>query len=296
MNVYYLLIIIYYFVHSFIVCDQSCSRENSRIVRDYFIEAIYPIYEKNHLSIPYECIFSPNRDIFYQQELNKAKISNTQWLCKYCNKTFYSEYHLDKHLSNRHNDTLIQNEQSVCLADYCLIFRCDVLKQTKKSIRSVNPLARGPDIVIRKSKQFINEQQLTILRSRCASVINECVPHNIHHDNRVNIQHEMYAEVCAYLTTNRYLELPNYFKSLISFTTILSAAIFIFLCLIGIGILRRADWKFNDEEDESEKHLSDETISTATALLSKTPASGIIHSSKSPPSTIRHRVRFKSLD
>ena len=44
------------------------------------------------------------------------------------------------------------------------------------------------------------------------------------------------------------------------------------------------------------KHLSDETISSATALLSKTPANGIIHSSKSPISTIRHRVRFKSVD
>ncbi len=56
-------------------------------------------------------------------------------------------------------------------------------------------------------------------------------------------------------------------------------------------------FRFGDnDDDESEKHLSDEAISTATALLSKTPANSIIHSSKNPTPTIRHRVRFKSLD
>ncbi len=48
------------------------------------------------------------RDIFYRQELNKMKISNDKWLCKYCNKTFYSEYYLDMHFVNRHNDTLLK--------------------------------------------------------------------------------------------------------------------------------------------------------------------------------------------
>ncbi|CAF1662568.1 unnamed protein product, partial [Adineta ricciae] len=247
-------------------------------------------------TIPYECIFSSRRDIFYEQESNKVKISQDEWLCKYCNKTFYSEHHLDLHLSTRHNDTLVQDEQSVCLADHCLIFRCDVLKQAKISIRSINPLARGPDIRFIKSNKISNEQQLTILRSRCASIINQCIPHTIHHDTRVKIQHEMYAEVCAYLTTNKYFELPDYCKPLISFTTVLGAALLIFICLVGIGITRRSDWKFDEDEDESDKHLSDETISSATALLSKTPASGIIHCSKSPVNTVRHRVRFQAED
>lgn len=67
-----------------------------------------PIYEKNHVSIPTECIFSSQRDIFYHQELKKMKISNEKWLCQYCNKIFYSEHYLDIHLSNRHNETLTQ--------------------------------------------------------------------------------------------------------------------------------------------------------------------------------------------
>ena len=66
------------------------------------------MYEKNHVAIPLECVFSPMRDIFYRQELNKIKISNDRWLCKYCNKTFYSEFYLDLHFVNRHNNTLIK--------------------------------------------------------------------------------------------------------------------------------------------------------------------------------------------
>ena len=71
--------------------------------------------------------------------------------------------------------------------------------------------------------------------------------------------------------------------------------------LIGGIILQIFPMKFpssrfsHDDEDESEKHLSDETILIATALLSKTPTNSIMHSSKNPSSTtVRHRVRFKS--
>ena len=47
------------------------------------------------------------RDLYYRQELHKVKVSNDKWLCKYCNKTFYSEYYLDMHFVNRHNNTLL---------------------------------------------------------------------------------------------------------------------------------------------------------------------------------------------
>ncbi|CAF3424648.1 unnamed protein product [Rotaria socialis] len=276
---------------------KSCSRENSRLVRDYFIQALSSIYEKNHLSIPAECIFSSKRDIFHHQELHKVKVKPNEWQCKYCNKTFYSEYYLDMHLSNRHNDTLIQHEQSACLADYCSIFRCDALKRSKTLFQSFDPFARNSEDTRRKSKKVPNEQQLTILRSRCASIINECIPINIKYDTRVKAQHEMYAEICAYLTTNRYFELPNYYKSFISFTSIFCSFIFLFMCFIGVGIVRRSDWKFSDnDDDEPEKPLSEETISTATALLSKSPRNSIIHSPKNSTSTVRHRVHFESLD
>jgi hypothetical protein len=50
-----------------------------------------------------------------------------------------------------------------------------------------------------------------------------------------------------------------------------------------------------DENDEyqTEKHLSEDSISTATALLSTTPTNSIIQSSKNTTVSLRQRVRFK---
>jgi hypothetical protein len=49
----------------------------------------------------------------------------------------------------------------------------------------------------------------------------------------------------------------------------------------------------DNDEYQSEKNLSEDSISAATALLSTTPANGIIHSSKNTALSIRQRVRFK---
>jgi len=87
------------------------------------------------------------------------------------------------------------------------------------------------------------------------------------------------------------------------------------MCLVGIGVVTHSDWKYEflfyictlfdnliffssfrlDDNDEyqSEKNLSEDSISAATALLSTTPANGIIHSSKNTALSIRQRVRFK---
>ncbi|UJR27088.1 hypothetical protein I4U23_008389 [Adineta vaga] len=283
------------FLIHFGYCNKSCSREGSRIVRDYFTRALGPIYEKNQLAIPLECVLSPMRDLYYRQELHKLKVSNDKWLCKYCNKTFSSEYYIDLHFINRHNNTLLQNEQSVCLSDYCSIFRCDVLKRPKRSLKSLNPLARGSRITKKKSKRVINEQQLTVLRTHCSSLINRCIPQNVPRDVRVKLQHQMYAEVCAYLSLMRYFEMPTYRKPLVNFTIIFCLVIFIGMCLVGIGVVTHSDWKLDESEDyQSDKPLSDETISTATSLLSTDPSNGIIQSCKNTGSSVRQRVRFQS--
>ncbi|CAF4100850.1 unnamed protein product [Rotaria sordida] len=48
-----------------------------------------------------------------------------------------------------------------------------------------------PDVdVARRLKRIINEQQLIILRSRCASIMNQCIPQYINHDIRVQMQHK----------------------------------------------------------------------------------------------------------
>ena len=74
------------------------------------------------------------------------------------------------------------------MADYCSIFRCDVLKKPKKSLKSFNPLARSGGITKRKMKRILTEQQLHVLRTHCVSLINQCIPQNVHYDTRVKLQ------------------------------------------------------------------------------------------------------------
>ncbi|CAF0844611.1 unnamed protein product [Rotaria sordida] len=52
----------------------------------------------------------------------------------------------------------LDNEESLCLSDYYTIFRCDVLKRPKKSLKSLNPLSWGSGTIKQKNKKIINEQ------------------------------------------------------------------------------------------------------------------------------------------
>ena len=54
-----------------------------------------------------------------------------------------------------------QDDRAVCLADYCPIFRCEVLRNSKFFYRSDRYKKSTP-------KKVLNEHQLTILRSRCS--------------------------------------------------------------------------------------------------------------------------------
>ncbi len=73
---------------------------------------------------------------------------------------------------------------------------------------------------------------------------------------------QMYAEICAYLTGNKYFELPTYRvsdfvidkfskefilfpqKSLVNFTVIFCLVIFVGMCLVGVGVVTHSDWKY----------------------------------------------------
>jgi len=70
---------------------------------------------------------------------------------------------------------------------------------------------------------------------------------------------------------------------------------FCYICgLFNNFIIFFSSFRLDDNDEyQSEKHLSDDSISAATNLLSTTPTNGIIHSSKSPALSIRQRVRFK---
>ncbi|KAG5683436.1 hypothetical protein PVAND_012717 [Polypedilum vanderplanki] len=112
----------------------QCSRDSSRIVRKIVQTKLTPIFQKYKIEIPIECPFHQNRDLFLPQENAKIRNRPTQFTCGFCGKSFYEEKFLDLHFDNRHKKHVNHAEDSICLADYCDILRCDVLITKEDSL------------------------------------------------------------------------------------------------------------------------------------------------------------------
>lgn len=113
-----------------------CSRDNSRIVKRVVQTKLSPIFDKYHYELPLECPFHPQRDLFAPQESAKKQNRPTQWQCGFCGKSFYEERYLDVHFDNRHRSEINIAEDAICLADFCDIFRCDVLVSKDSTLGS----------------------------------------------------------------------------------------------------------------------------------------------------------------
>ncbi|KAK5645939.1 hypothetical protein RI129_004403 [Pyrocoelia pectoralis] len=124
----------------------SCPKDNARIVRKIIQNKWIPVLEKYKVNIPLECPFHPFRDIFGPQEAAKQQHRPSQWTCGLCGKSFFEEKYLDLHFDNRHKNYINMAEDAVCLADYCDIIRCDVLKTQDEKI--VYPDTVNTDIEI----------------------------------------------------------------------------------------------------------------------------------------------------
>ncbi|XP_075212968.1 uncharacterized protein LOC142319504 isoform X4 [Lycorma delicatula] len=106
----------------------SCPRDSATVVRKLIQKKWIPVLEKYQVQIPLECPFHPMRDIFRPQQAAKLQHRPSQWTCGFCGKSFYGENFLDLHFDNRHKNNINMAEDAVCLADYCDIMRCEVLK------------------------------------------------------------------------------------------------------------------------------------------------------------------------
>ncbi|XP_046675605.1 uncharacterized protein LOC124364292 isoform X1 [Homalodisca vitripennis] len=106
----------------------SCPRDSATIVRKIVQKKWMPVLEKYGVGLPLDCPFHPLRDIFRPQQAAKLQHRNSQWTCGFCGKSFYDERFLDLHFDNRHKNNINMAEDAVCLADYCDIMRCEVLR------------------------------------------------------------------------------------------------------------------------------------------------------------------------
>ncbi|KAL1124370.1 hypothetical protein AAG570_000999, partial [Ranatra chinensis] len=107
----------------------SCPRDSATVVRRIVQKKWIPVLEKYQIEIPVDCPFHPSRDIYWPQQLAKQQHRPSQWTCGLCGKSFYSEAYLDMHFDNRHKNHVNLAEDAICLADYCDIMRCDVVRK-----------------------------------------------------------------------------------------------------------------------------------------------------------------------
>lgn len=103
---------------------KSCSRSQSAIVRQLIQKLWRPIFKRFAQKMPAQCPLHFGRDHFGPQELAKNEFRADLWMCKICGKPFQSHSHLDLHLAKFHRDSVFQADESVCLGDFCDIFRC----------------------------------------------------------------------------------------------------------------------------------------------------------------------------
>lgn len=71
-------------------------------------QEIEPTFRHHQISVPVDCAFGADRDMYAVQEQNKFSENPGKWTCGFCGKNFYDEKFLDKHFDVRHSNRIIE--------------------------------------------------------------------------------------------------------------------------------------------------------------------------------------------
>ncbi|KAL8593014.1 hypothetical protein ACOMHN_017944 [Nucella lapillus] len=173
---------------------KQCDRRRSRLVSKLVDEKLVPVFRALNTELSNQCLFSPPRSVYHVQESHKSAEDSSRWYCHFCGKAFHSEHYLDLHFDNRHSDQLQQEDNSLCLADVCEVFRCDVI---------------GRDII----PDFWDfalclEDDMKSLHHRCRLMVDTCVPSGLTPNETRWLTDIAMQELCSYLTCSKYWEVP----------------------------------------------------------------------------------------
>jgi len=254
-----------------------CSRKHSKFIREYFTRALLPIYQKYNLPVPVNCPFSPLHDIYHFHENNKTKLDMYKWKCEICGKHFLSENYLDKHFDFKHANSLQRNQKSICLANFCRIFRCDVFMRTSNT----------------DNKCY--DSSMHNLKKRCIKNLELCVPNRISLGVRNRLTAELRENLCSYLTCAKFNDPPEFMSGGPSFIKIFLMMLLIGFCIIAYGIINHTDLIF----DETETMLSDDhgyniKIPKNCSTKKSCFKDDKIQPKKNINSNLRYRVNFNS--
>ncbi|XP_067626253.1 uncharacterized protein [Eurosta solidaginis] len=256
--IYFLLLIPWPQTH---IIKYFCSKDNSRLVRKIVGAKWTPILDKYSAKLPLECPLHPLRDIFAPCQDAKKRDRPTQWTCRLCGKSFYQERFLDLHFETRHKSAINEAEDSICLADFCDIMRCEVFQTEESSSLKTSDQhvvteveVWGDSLSQNSALAKANTPYLSLIPLRTSSiggtrgakVQNRQLCQDKIGQNKFKDTEEMNRAVCWYLSCDRYWEdgplEPRYFPWGLLLILIFVLSTGVCFCYYIIWIL------FNSEE------------------------------------------------
>ncbi|KAH3888417.1 hypothetical protein DPMN_012452 [Dreissena polymorpha] len=254
------------------VCSE-CERSKCRTVRDVIQKELLPHYRSLGVPVPNKCPFLKERDRYLANEEHKERESSSKWVCGYCGKAFIGEVYLDNHFNKRHPETVYQGDNSVCLADQCEVFRCDVLTGVAK------PTFWDVSLCMEEDMQDLTDD--------CLELMDLCIPETLQWNASRALKGLLAKSVCSFLTCKKYFEAPENIKSeddgplSISYVvlTIFLAIIFILYYCVAVNYF----WfdTFSDLHDDERRPLvnpqgyeslfKDETVDLKVRVMTRNP-------------------------
>lgn len=203
----------------------QCSRENSTIVREVIVKKLMPIFEQHQVAISNECPFHPDRDYLWWPIGDDDRHLGSGW-CPFCGFDFMCSDRLTAHWDQEHRETQQETyrDDLVCLADYCDIFRCDVLIRKRRQYKRTSTsnfmgylrFAENVEYAhmdIQDSAGFVcDPQKMNQLESSCRNVVRQCTFSLKTNSSSSNVQQQQFAlaeadlikSLCSYLSCEHY--------------------------------------------------------------------------------------------
>ncbi|XP_027203488.2 uncharacterized protein LOC113797330 [Dermatophagoides pteronyssinus] len=198
----------------------KCSRDRSKIVRDVIYKKFIPIFTRHETNLSYECPFHPDREFLWwpmyghydddndDDDDNEVDNHHSRWTCPICGIDFQCSKRLIFHWDTEHRYSRPYREDFVCLADYCEIFRCDIILkrtlQNRKRFLNYLSFEKNSDIKIGQC----DSANMAILQEMCLNVIQQCmisIENNISTSQTLrSLRKELSDSFCSYLTCEHY--------------------------------------------------------------------------------------------
>ncbi|CAG2162110.1 unnamed protein product [Oppiella nova] len=180
----------------------------------HFISKFIPILDRYRVPVPMDCPFHPQRDYLWwpdiEDEYEYDDEISFQWTCPFCGSNFLCAERLAIHWDEIHRNEFTRSEDSICLADFCDIMRCDVIIANKRKRRN-----RLRSLALSKNKTEFNIQtncdpkHMKFLENKCETIVRQCTQGlitSISSKDYRDIEYELIESVCSYLTCDRYLD------------------------------------------------------------------------------------------